>query len=74
MQVIRCVMHRDCFGNIDGRCICLKDNRFKKKACPFYKDKKQFDEERRASEARLIDIDRRDLIEEYSGRNVYAQK
>ena len=52
----------------------MKDNRFKKKACPFYKDKERFDEDRRVSEARLISIGRRDLIEEYSGRALYAQK
>ena len=39
MSKVRCTMHKDCFANIDGKCICLKDNIFKNNKCPFYKTK-----------------------------------
>ena len=35
----RCKDHKECFANKDGRCICLKDNNFGDKDCPFYKTK-----------------------------------
>ena len=32
-----CNKHMDCFANKNSRCICLNDNDFGKKDCPFYK-------------------------------------
>ena len=40
MGLIKCNIHRDCFANQAGRCVCLKDNHFDrgKLDCPFYKN------------------------------------
>ena len=32
-----CNAHKDCFANKHGKCICLSDNDFGKRDCPFYK-------------------------------------
>ena len=32
-----CDMHRNCFANKEGHCVCLSDNDFGNKDCPFYK-------------------------------------
>ena len=32
-----CRMHKDCFANRGGRCVCLKSNDFGGRGCPFYK-------------------------------------
>lgn len=32
-----CHTHTDCFANKDGHCVCLSDNDFGHKDCPFYK-------------------------------------
>ena len=32
-----CNSHKDCFANKDSKCVCLSDNDFGKKDCPFYK-------------------------------------
>ena len=32
-----CRMHKDCFANRGGRCVCLKNNDFGGRGCPFYK-------------------------------------
>ena len=69
---VRCAMHKDCFANIDGRCICLTDNNFKNKDCPFYKNKGKSDAEQSRIIRHLIDIGRADLAEEYNGRVTYA--
>ena len=35
---VKCDRHTDCFANMDGRCECLKDNRFENdRDCPFQK-------------------------------------
>ena len=65
-------MHKDCFANIDGRCVCLKDNNFKNKDCPFYKDKVKSNAQQSWIMRRLINIGRPDLAEKYSGRVTYA--
>lgn len=39
----KCDKHKDCFANKHGRCICLKDNDFGDKPCPFYKDRHTVD-------------------------------
>ena len=33
----KCDMHTDCFALSDGRCVCLSENDFGEKDCPFYK-------------------------------------
>ena len=35
-----CEKHKDCFANRNGKCICLIDNDFGDKDCPFYKKEK----------------------------------
>lgn len=32
-----CDKHKDCFANRNGKCVCLIDNNFGSKDCPFYK-------------------------------------
>lgn len=32
-----CNTHKDCFAHKDGRCVCLNDNDFGGRDCPFYK-------------------------------------
>lgn len=36
-NVTICRAHRDCFANRGGICICLKNNAFDGRDCPFYK-------------------------------------
>lgn len=36
-KAVRCDSHKDCFANVDGRCIALKDNDFGGGECSFYK-------------------------------------
>ncbi len=40
-----CDKHTDCFANRGGRCLCLIDNDFGNKDCPFYKGRKRYEEE-----------------------------
>lgn len=42
-----CDKHTDCFANHGGRCVCLIDNDFGSKDCPFYKGRKRYEEEKR---------------------------
>lgn len=63
-----CGLHRDCFANKDGRCICLSDNDFGKKDCPFYKNKTEAENERRACRERLIYAGKKYLLDEYESR------
>lgn len=39
----KCDRHRSCFANKEGWCICLKDNDFGDKDCPFYKNRRNVD-------------------------------
>ena len=39
----KCDSHKDCFANKDGKCICLGDNDFGSKDCPFYKNNRVAD-------------------------------
>ncbi len=32
-----CNKHSDCYANKKGSCVCLSDNDFGKRDCPFYK-------------------------------------
>ena len=36
-KVAKCSRHMDCFANKKGKCVCLKDNNFGDRDCPFYK-------------------------------------
>jgi hypothetical protein len=36
-----CEEHTDCFANSHGKCICLSDNDFGDKDCPFYKNREK---------------------------------
>ena len=45
----RCTAHRDCFANKDGVCVCLGDNNFHGKDCPFFKTTAQCDADRQKS-------------------------
>ena len=42
----RCTAHRDCFANKNGVCVCLGDNDFHGKDCPFFKTTAQCDADR----------------------------
>lgn len=42
-----CDKHSDCFANHGGRCVCLINNDFGSKDCPFYKGRKRYEEEKR---------------------------
>ena len=48
-------------------CRILKSNHFGDKVCPFYKTAEQNEKEQKAVMARLIAMDRQDLIELYYG-------
>ena len=70
----RCSAHRDCFANKDGVCVCLGDNDFHGKVCPFFKTTAQCDEDRQKSYERLVSIGRDDLVERYQVRVVYGSQ
>ena len=42
-----CRKHGDCFANRGGRCVCLKNNDFNGRDCPFYKPADTGREDRR---------------------------
>ena len=56
-----------CAGNKDGSCRILKSTYTGDKVCPFYKTTEQNEKEKKAVMARLIAMDRQDLIETYYG-------
>ena len=56
-----------CFALNDGKCTCLSDTRFGAKMCPFFKTNEQNEKEKKAVMARLIALDRQDLIDTYYG-------
>ena len=64
--VIKCDL-RNCAGNKAGYCRILKSNHFGDKVCPFYKTTEQNEKEKKAVMARLIAMDRQDLIDTYYG-------
>ena len=53
-------------------CVCLGDNDFHGKDCPFFKTTAQCDADRQKSCERLVSIGRDDLIERYQVRGVYG--
>lgn len=54
-------------GHREGKCMILKNNHFGDKVCPFYKTAEQNEKEKKAVTARLIVLDRQDLIDTYYG-------
>ena len=65
-SVVKCDLH-NCAGNKSGYCRILKSNHFGDKVCPFYKTAEQNEKEKKAVMARLIAMDRQDLIDTYYG-------
>ena len=57
----------NCAGHREGKCMILKNNHFGDKVCPFYKTAEQNEKEKKAVMARLIALDRQDLIDTYYG-------
>lgn len=70
----RCMVHRDCFANKCGVCVCLGDNDFHGKDCPVFKTTAQNDTDRQKSYERLVSIGRDDLVERYQVRGVYGSQ
>ena len=69
-----CTAHRDCFANKDDVCVCLGDNDFHGKDCPFFKITAQCDADRQKSYERLVQLGRTDLIEMYKVRVAYGSQ
>lgn len=59
--------HYRCAGNKEGFCRVLRSSNFGDKMCPFYKTTEQNEKEKKAAMARLIALDRQDLIDTYYG-------
>ena len=72
-KVVKCDLH-NCAGNKSGCCRILKSNHFGDKVCPFYKTAEQNEKEQKAVMARLIAMDRQDLIELYYGEKAGGGK
>lgn len=72
--LLRCTAHRDCFANKDGVCVCLGDNDFHGKDCPFYKTPARNEADRQKSYERLVQLGRTDLIEMYKVRGAYGSQ
>lgn len=49
-----CRMHKDCFGNRGGRCVCLKNNDFGGRDCPFYKPADTVQEDHRRQNGGMV--------------------
>ena len=73
-ELPRCTAHRDCFANKGGVCVCLGDNDFHGKDCPFFKTTAQCDAGRQKSYERLVALGRTDLIEMYKVGAVYGSQ
>lgn len=39
----KCEAHEDCFANKKGQCVCLSENDFGERDCPFYKPRSEVD-------------------------------
>ena len=59
--------HHRCAGNKEGFCRVLRTSNFGDKMCPFFKTNEQNEKEKKAVMARLIALDRQDLIDTYYG-------
>ena len=54
-----CRMHKDCFANRGGRCVCLKSNDFGGRGCPFYKPAGTVREGQRRQDGGMVYGDRK---------------
>jgi len=63
--LISCTLHSDCAAYYKGLCVCLSNNGFGGKRCPFYKTAEQVIKERNKSIDTLKRKKRYDLIEKY---------
>lgn len=63
-KMVKCDLHH-CAANKDGFCRVLRSNNFGDKMCPFYKTTEQNEKEKKAAMARLIALERHDLIDKY---------
>ena len=59
--------HHRCAANKDGFCRVLRSSNFGDKICPFFKTTEQNEKEKKAAMARLIALERHDLIDKYYG-------
>ena len=59
--------HHRCAGNKEGFCRVLRTSNFGDTMCPFFKTNEQNEKEKKAVMARLIALDRQDLIDTYYG-------
>lgn len=59
--------HYRCAGNKEGFCRVLRSSNFGDKMCPFFKTTEQNEKEKKAAMARLIALERQDLIDTYYG-------
>lgn len=59
--------HHRCAANKDGFCRVLRSSNFGDKMCPFFKTTEQSEKEKKAAMARLIAMERHDLIDRYYG-------
>lgn len=50
-----CRAHDDCFANKGGVCICLKDNGFGGRDCPFYKPADTVRDKQRRQNGGMVD-------------------
>ena len=59
--------HHRCAGKKEGFCRVLRSSNFGDKMCPFFKTTEQNEKEKKAAMARLIALERQDLIDTYYG-------
>lgn len=57
--------HHRCAGNKECFCRVLRSSSFGDKMCPFYKATDQNEKEKKAAMARLVALERQDLIDKY---------
>lgn len=60
-----CEAYPDCHAWQEGRCICLRDNCFGERECPFYKKRSKNRREQQECLKRLVKKGRADLVEKY---------
>lgn len=63
-KAVKCELHY-CAANKDGFCRVLSSNNFGDQMCPFYKTAEHNEKGRKAAMARLIALERYDLIDKY---------
>lgn len=59
--------HYRCACNKEGNCRALRSSNSGDKMCPFFKTTEQNEKEKKAAMARLIALERQDLIDTYYG-------